>query len=68
MPYTIYYHRDGESPQHMYDNLSEKEMWRRLERMNQQVRQPVFFDGIVNEVVRQKCGYYYGEKDHAVSE
>ena len=68
MTYTIYYHRDGCSPKPMYENFSEKEMRRRLEKMSQQARQPVFHDGIVNEMERQKCGYYYGEKDKEMSE
>jgi hypothetical protein len=66
MAYAIYYHRDGYSPKLVYENLSEKEMWTRLEKMSRQAQQPVFFDGIVNEAKEQRCGYYYGERDKEV--
>jgi hypothetical protein len=68
MAYIIYYHRDGQSPKRMYANLSGKEMWSMLNKMNQQAQQPVFYDGMVNEVHGQHSGYYYGERDTEGSE
>jgi hypothetical protein len=63
MPYTIYYHRDDQSPKLMYKNLLQKAMWARLEKMSQQAQRSVFADGIVNEAQVQRGGYYYGEQD-----